>query len=101
VESDAKEELAKVLADGFTPSEVSAAKSGILSARTVNRSSDAALAKDLAEHLYLNRDFTWDADFEKGIDAATPDAIHKAMQHFIAPEQFVTVKAGDFSKSAN
>jgi zinc protease len=101
VESDAKEELAKVLADGFTPSEVSAAKSGILSARTVNRSSDAALAKDLAEHLYLNRNFIWDADFEKGIDAATPEAIHKAMQHFIAPDQFVTVKAGDFSKPAN
>jgi zinc protease len=101
VESDAKEEIAKVLADGFTPSEISAAKSGILSARTVNRSSDAALARDLAEHLYLNRDFSWDADFEKGIDAATPEAIHKAMQHFIAPDQFVTIKAGDFTKSAN
>jgi len=101
VESDAKEEIARVLADGFTPSEISAAKSGILSARTVNRSSDAALARDLAEHLYLNRDFSWDADFEKGIDAATPAAIHKAMQHFIAPDQFVTIKAGDFNKSAN
>jgi zinc protease len=101
VESDAKEEIAKVLADGFTPSEISAAKSGILSERTVNRSSDAALARDLAEHLYLNRDFIWDADFEKGIDAATPDAVHKAMQHFIAPDQFVTIKAGDFGKSAN
>jgi zinc protease len=101
VESDAKEEIAKVLADGFTPSEISAAKSGILSARTVNRSSDAALARDLAEHLYLNRDFTWDADFEKGIDAATPEAIHKAMQHFIAPDQFVTIKAGDFTKPGN
>jgi zinc protease len=101
VESDAKEEIAKVLADGFTPSEITAAKSGILSARTVNRSSDAALARDLAEHLYLNRDFTWDADFEKGIDAATPDAVHRAMQHFIAPDHFVTIKAGDFSKPGN
>jgi zinc protease len=101
VESDAKEEVAKVLADGFTPAEITAAKSGILSARTVNRSSDAALARDLAEHLYLNRDFTWDADFEKGIGAATPDAVHKAMQHFIAPDHFVTIKAGDFSKLGN
>ena len=44
VESDAKEEMAKVLADGFTAEEVTAAKSGILSAMTLNRSNDAALA---------------------------------------------------------
>ncbi len=34
--------------------------------------------------------------FEKAIDAATPDAIHKAMQDFVVPDHFVTVKAGDF-----
>ena len=96
VESDAREELAKVLAEGFTTEEVSAAKSGILSAMALDRSSDAALARDLAAHLYLNRDFTWDAGFEKAIDAATPDAIHKAMQEFVVPDHFVTVKAGDF-----
>jgi zinc protease len=96
VESDAKEEMAKVIADGFTAEEVTAAKSGLLSERTLNRSSDAALARDLAAHLYLNRDFTWDANFEQAIDAATPDAIHKAMQQFVVPDHFVTVKAGDF-----
>jgi hypothetical protein len=51
--------------------------------------------------LYLGRDFTWDAKFEKDLNAATPDAIHKAMQHFIVPSQFVTVKAGDFAKSGS
>ena len=55
-----------------------------------------ALARDLAAHLYLNRDFTWDAKYEMAIDAATPDAIHKAMQDFVVPDHFVTVKAGDF-----
>jgi hypothetical protein len=44
----------------------------------------------------VNRDFTWDANFEKSIDSATPEAIHTAMQHFIVTEQLVTVKAGDF-----
>jgi zinc protease len=101
VESDTKEEIAKGLADGFTPAEITAAKSGILQSITVARSSDAALARDLAEHLYVGRDFTWDAKFEKDIDSATPDAIHTAMQRFIVPSQFVTVKAGDFAKSGN
>ncbi len=98
VESDAKEEIAKVLANGFTAEEITAAKSGILSSMTVNRSSDAALARDLAEHLYLNRDFNWDANFEKGVEFTSPNAAQKAMQHYIAPDHFVSVKAGDFDK---
>jgi zinc protease len=96
VESDTKEEVAKVLANGFTPEEVAAAKSGILSELTLHRSSDAALAGELAEHLFLGRDFTWDAGFEKAIESAAPDAIHKAMQEFVVPDHMVTVKAGDF-----
>jgi zinc protease len=96
VESDAKEEMAKVIATGFTAEEVAAAKSGILSEMTLSRSNDGSLARDLAGHLYLGRDFTWDANYEKAIDSASPDAIHKAMQEFLTPDQFVTVKAGDF-----
>ena len=96
VESDAQEEMAKVIAEGFTAEEVTAAKSGLLSELTLSRSNDAALARDLAAHLYLNRDFSWDANFEKAIEAATPDAIHKAMQEFVVPDHLVTVKAGDF-----
>jgi zinc protease len=96
VESDAKEELAKAIAQGFTPEEITAAKSGILSQLTLSRSNDAALARDLAAHLFLNRDFTWDANYEKAIDAATPDAIHQAMRDFVVPGHFATVKAGDF-----
>jgi zinc protease len=96
VESDTKEEVAKVLADGFTAEEVTAAKSGILSEMTLNRSSDAALAGELVAHLFLDRDFSWDAGFEKAIESATPDAIHKAMQEFVVPGRLVTVKAGDF-----
>jgi zinc protease len=96
VETDTQEVMANVIAQGFTPEEVTAAKSGILSEMTLNRSSDAALAGELVEHLFLNRDFTWDAGFEQAIDSATPDAIHKAMQEFVVPAHLLTVKAGDF-----
>ena len=96
VESDAKEEVANVIANGFTAEEVAAAKSGILSEMTLSRSNDGSLARDLAAHVYLNRDFTWDDKFEKALGSATPDAVHKAMQDFVVPDHFVTVKAGDF-----
>ena len=96
VESDTKEEVAKVRATAFTAEEITAAKSGILSEMTLHRSSDAALAAELAGHLFLGRDFTWDAGFEKAIESATPQAIHKAMLEFVVPDRLVTVKAGDF-----
>jgi zinc protease len=96
VESDTKEEMARVIADGFTAEEVTAAKSGLMSAMTLNRSSDGALARELADHLFVNRDFAWDAGFEKAIESASPDAVHKAMQEFVVPGHLVTVKAGDF-----
>jgi zinc protease len=100
VEIDAKEEIVRALSDGFTPAEITAAKSGILQSLAANRASDAALARDLAEHLFLNRDFTWDGNFENSISAATPDRTHKAMQRFIVPADWVTVKAGDFAKAS-
>jgi zinc protease len=95
VERDAQEEIARALADGFTPAEIAAAKSGIGQSELRDRSTDAALAYDLAMHLYLNRDFQWDARADSRIEAATPDSIKVAMQRFIDPSQLITVKAGD------
>ena len=100
VETAAKEEVARALADGFTPAEITDAKSGLLQSLSVSRSTDAQLANQLADHLHLQRDFTWDAQFEKAIESAGPDLIHQALQHFIDPAQWVIVKAGDFAKGA-
>jgi zinc protease len=72
VETDVREELAKALSAGFTQTEIAAAKSGLLEARKVARSSDGQLTADRAQHLYLGRDFTWDTQFEQRIATATP-----------------------------
>jgi hypothetical protein len=69
-----------------------AAKYVILSAISVNRSSDAALAKELMRHLHVGRDFTWDAKFEKAITRSSAQS--NATLH--RPFHFVTIKAGDF-----
>jgi zinc protease len=99
VERDAHEEIARVLADGLTAPEVSAAKTGILQSLILARSSDAALAGDIANHLYLNRDFGWDARVEKSIDTVSAEQIQKAMRRHIDPARMFTVKAGDFAKA--
>ena len=97
VETDVHEELERALQAGFTAKEVANAKSGILQSRIVARSTDRALANVLASHLYLGRDFSWDAKFERSIAAATPEAIDAALRHYIDPQSLFTVKAGDFS----
>jgi zinc protease len=100
VERDAQEELARVLVAPFTPAEVATAKSGILQSRKVGRATDGALAGQLARHLFLGRDFTWDARFERQLDAVTAQDVEKALRGHLDPKTMITVKAGDFSKSA-
>jgi zinc protease len=101
VETDVQEELERVLKSGFTPEEISAAKSGILQSLIVARSTDRELASSLASHLFLGRDFTWDAKLEQRIGEATPQTIDAAMRRHVDPKTLFTVKAGDFSKPAD
>jgi zinc protease len=56
----------------------------------------AALAANLANHLYLNRSFDWDAQFESSISKVTAAQIHSAFKEYIDPSRLVIVTAGDF-----
>jgi zinc protease len=96
VETDVKEEIARALSADFTPTEIAAAKSGLLEARKVAHASDGELAADLARHLYLGRDFTWDTAFEQRIESATPEEIEAALRRFVDPAHLATIRAGDF-----
>ena len=97
VENDVHEEIARALTTGFTTAEIEAAKSGILQSRIVARSNDNELASQLASHLYLGRDFSWDARYEHAIDAVSSDAIQKAMHRHIKMDAMITLKVGDFA----
>jgi len=93
-----KEEIDKALKDGFTADELKAAKSGYLQSRQVNRAQDAGLATSLSNNLYVNRTMQWDAEFEKNVEALTPEKVKAAMQKHIDYSKFTIIKAGDFSK---
>lgn len=99
LEAAFKEEIEKTLKEGFTAEELKAARSGYLQSRQVARSQDASLASTLTNNLYLNRTMQWDADFEKKIEALTPDQIKSAVNKYIDYNKLVIIKAGDFSKS--
>ncbi|TLU95018.1 M16 family metallopeptidase [Dyadobacter sediminis] len=99
LEAAFKEEIEKTLKEGFTAEELKAARSGYLQSRQVARSQDASLTNTLTNNLYLNRTMQWDADFEKKIEALTPEQIKSAVNKYIDYSKFVIIKAGDFAKT--
>jgi len=98
LEAAFKEEIDKALKEGFTAEEIKAAKSGYLQSRQVGRAQDASLTNTLTNNLYLNRTMQWDADFEKNLEALTPEKVKAAMQKYIDYSKLSIIKAGDFSK---
>ncbi len=100
VEADFKEELARALKDGFTPSEVDNDKAGWLQSRQVNRSDDRALAGALASNELNGRTFAFSEKLESTVRQMTPEQILAAFKTAIDPERISIVKAGDFKKAA-
>ena len=96
LEAAFKDEIRKMLADGFTAEEVAAAKTGYLQSRQVSRAQDNELAGRLNNFLFLDRTLSWDAELEKKIAALTPDQINAAMRRHLNPAAITIMKAGDF-----
>jgi zinc protease len=95
-----KEELARALKEGFTAEEIANAKTGWLQSRQVSRAQDAELSGKLLGYTFLNRTLAWDAEFEKKVEALTPEQITAAMRKHIDLAKVSLFKAGDFAKAA-
>jgi zinc protease len=93
-----REELARMLDDGFTEAELKDARSGWLQGRSVSRSQDRELVSRLGTYLYLGRTLQWDADFEKRVAALTAADVNAAVKRWIKPEAISQVEAGEFEK---
>lgn len=99
VQAAFKEEIEKMVMDGFTQEEIDAAKSGWLQSQEVTRSQDASLAGKLGDNLRLDRTMAWDKNFEDKVNKLTMSDINKAMAKHIKLDKMVYVKAGDFEKT--
>ena len=92
----AQEELEKLLREGVTAEELANAKQGYLQAQKVGLSSDSALAGVLTTLRHHDRTMAFEADFDKQIEALTPEAVQAALKKHIDPKKLVVVTAGDF-----
>ncbi len=99
LETAFREEIARVLNDGYEAREIAEAKSGWLQSRQVARAQDPGLARTLATNLYLDRTLAWDAELEKRVAALTDAEILAAMRKHLDASKMSIVKAGDFAKS--
>jgi zinc protease len=99
VEAAFKEELARVLKDGFTVEEIEAAKKGWLQSRQVSRGQDRELVGRLAAERFEDRTMAFDAEMDKQVQALTAEQIVEAMRRNLKVEDLTIVKAGDFKKA--
>ncbi len=98
LEAAFKEEIERASKEGFTATELEAAKSGWLSSQKVNRAGDGYLANTLNYYLELGRDFSWNANKEKNVAALTPEKVNAAIKKHLDYSKMIVVKAGDFKK---
>jgi len=99
LETAFKEELSRVLRDGFTQNELDAARSGWLQGRTVTRAQDQQLAGRMANDLFLERTVKWDADLERKVQALDVAQVNAALKKHVSLDSVSIFKAGDFARS--
>ncbi|HEX5625932.1 MAG TPA: insulinase family protein, partial [Saprospiraceae bacterium] len=97
LEAAYKDEIAKMLKDGFTEQEINDAKSGLLQSRKVSRSQDNSLSGTLNAMLHIGRTMKFTEELEQKLAAVTPEQILSAMRKHIDLNKISAFKGGDFA----
>lgn len=100
LEAAFKEEIQKVITEGFTAEEIAAAKSGWTQGQSVTRAQDNSLANTLNNYQFIDRTMKWVENYEKLVNALTVEQVNAAVKKYIKPDMISIVKAGDFAKAA-
>ncbi len=100
VEQDVKEELERVLRDGFTDDEIKQAKQGYRQERVLGRSDDGALAAGWVGNLDLDRTYEFSRQFESRVEAVSAEQLLSVVRKYLDPSKTTIVVAGDAKKGA-
>jgi zinc protease len=94
-----REEIDRLIKDGFTPQEIEENRKGYLGFISQRRANDNELAGILVTRRFTGRTMAYDEDLEKKIAALTPDQINATLRKHIDPKRIFIVRAGDFAKN--
>ena len=101
VEAAIRDEMGKLINEGFPIAEVVAAKAGYAQVQQLARSNDARLATTLATHLFVGRTFAWNDALDKKMRTLKAADVQAVMKKYLDPAGFAVVNAGDFAKTAS
>ena len=96
-----REEVARLVKDGITATELQDAISAMLTQRQQARASDGAVAGTLSRNLYLGRTMAWSARMDTQLQALTVEQVNAAIRRHFRPETLSVYAAGDFAKAAS
>lgn len=100
VEVALKEEMQKVLTEGFTAAELTEAKKAWRQGEEVNRTEDPMLSRRLADYLSYERTMGFDKDIEAKVAALTLEQVNEAVKQVFKIESLSVIAAGDFAGAA-
>jgi zinc protease len=98
VEKAFAEELDEFLSRGPSLAELADGQKAYLEAQKVGRTSDSAIAGQIANNLQQGWTFARSREVEKKIAALTPEEVREAFRKHIDPKKLVIIRAGDFKK---
>ncbi|MCX7555135.1 pitrilysin family protein [Marinicella sp. S1101] len=99
VEQGFKEELQKVLDEGFTQQELDDARNGVLQNNRIDRAKDNRLASQLASYIDLDRTQEWNKNYEQAIQDLTILQVNMAFNKYVDMDSFSIITAGDAAKA--
>ena len=99
VEIGFKEEIARVIKDGFTDEEIASAKSGLLQDNKISRAKDGELVSTLRRNILRDRTMQWYGDYEAKMSGLTAEDVHKVIKKYMSVDDFTIIKAGDMTKA--
>ena len=100
LEAAFRDEMKRLLDDGFEAQEIAEAKRGWLQRQQVSRTEDRELAATLASRLEQGRTLAYDRDFERSVESLTADRILDVMRKQIDMGKISIIQAGDFAAKA-
>ena len=98
LEAALRDELARMLKNGFTAKEVADAKNGMLQERILNRSQDSIVVFVWQRYLDEGRSFAYSQLLDDRLRALTPAAVLAAVRRHVDPAKLTVVIAGDTAK---
>ncbi len=97
LEAAIREEVRKIVTEGFTEEEVAAGVAGYLESASLRRAQDGSLAGTLSNNLYFDRTMEWHAAQEDAVRSLTAEEVNEAFRRWIDLDRMTFVKAGDFA----